>query len=43
MKYLLLAIAIISEVTATSALKASNGFTRLGPSVLVLVGYGSAL
>jgi small multidrug resistance pump len=43
MKYLLLAIAIISEVTATSALKASNGFTRIGPSILVLVGYGSAL
>ncbi len=43
MKYLFLAIAIISEVTATSALKASNGFTRPVPSVLVLVGYGSAL
>jgi small multidrug resistance pump len=43
MQYLFLAIAIISEVTATSALKASNGFTRLVPSILVLVGYGSAL
>jgi small multidrug resistance pump len=43
MKYLFLAIAIISEVIATSALKASNGFTQLVPSILVLVGYGSAL
>jgi small multidrug resistance pump len=43
MSYLFLAIAIVSEVIATSALKASNGFTRLGPSLLLLVGYGSAL
>jgi len=43
MSYLFLAIAIVSEVIATSALKASNGFTRLVPSLLVLVGYGSAL
>lgn len=43
MSYLFLAIAIVSEVIATSALKASNGFTRLVPSILVLVGYGSAL
>ncbi|EKN00465.1 MULTISPECIES: multidrug efflux SMR transporter [unclassified Acidocella] len=39
MAYLFLTIAILSEVTATSALKACAGFTRLGPSVLVLVGY----
>lgn len=38
----LLLIAIVSEVVATSALKASDGFTRLGPSVLVVVGYGAA-
>ncbi|MBP0048355.1 QacE family quaternary ammonium compound efflux SMR transporter [Marinobacterium sp. AK62] len=40
MKYwLFLAIAIISEVVATSALKSSEGFTRLAPSALVVVGY----
>jgi small multidrug resistance pump len=34
-----LAIAIISEVSATSALKASEGFTKVLPSVVVLIGY----
>jgi len=42
MNWIYLAIAIISEVLATSALKASNGFTRLYPSVVVVVGYGLA-
>lgn len=37
--WILLAIAIVSEVIATSALKASEGFTRLWPSVLVVAGY----
>ncbi len=40
--WLILSIAIISEVIATSALKASDGFTRLLPSVIVVVGYGIA-
>lgn len=40
MTYLYLAIAIIAEVIATSALKASNEFTNLIPSVIVVVGYG---
>jgi small multidrug resistance pump len=40
--WLILAIAIVSEVIATSALKASDGFTRLLPSVVVVVGYGIA-
>ncbi|MBF0218889.1 MAG: multidrug efflux SMR transporter [Gammaproteobacteria bacterium] len=39
MTYLFLAIAIIVEVTATSALKASEEFTRLIPSIIVIVGY----
>ncbi|KGM06828.1 Ethidium bromide-methyl viologen resistance protein EmrE [Methylophaga thiooxydans] len=39
MTYLYLAIAIIAEVAATSALKASEEFTRLVPSVIVVVGY----
>lgn len=37
-----LAVAIVSEVIATSALKAANGFTRLVPSVVVVLGYGTA-
>lgn len=40
--WLFLAIAIIGEVVATSALKGSEGFTKLLPSALVLVGYGVA-
>lgn len=40
--YLHLGIAIVAEVIATSALKASDGFTRLGPSLVTLVGYGIA-
>ncbi|AWM85976.1 multidrug efflux SMR transporter [Microvirga sp. 17 mud 1-3] len=42
MTYLYLFIAIVSEVVATSALKASEGFTRLWPSVIVVAGYGLA-
>lgn len=37
--YVYLGVAVIAEVIATSALKASDEFTRLGPSVLVVVGY----
>jgi small multidrug resistance pump len=37
---LILLLAILSEVVGTVALKASEGFTRLGPNVLVVVGYG---
>ena len=42
MGYLYLAIAIIAEVIATSALKASEGFSKLTPSVLVVLGFGVA-
>ena len=38
----ILAIAIIAEVIATSALKVSEGFTRLIPSLVVVVGYAIA-
>ncbi|WP_283149500.1 DMT family transporter [Silvimonas soli] len=34
-----LAIAIVAEVIATSALKAAEGFTRLWPSIIVVIGY----
>ncbi len=40
--YTALALAIVAEVIATSALQASAGFTRLWPSVLVVLGYGVA-
>lgn len=37
--YLLLGISIMAEVVATSALKSSQGLTRLGPSALAVLGY----
>jgi small multidrug resistance pump len=37
--YLLLALAIVSEVCATSCLKLTEGFTRLWPSLGVGLGY----
>jgi small multidrug resistance pump len=42
MNWLYLAVAIVLEVIATSALKASDGFTRLVPSLVVIVGYAAA-
>ena len=40
--WLFLSVAIVSEVVATSALKAAEGFTRLWPSLLVVGGYALA-
>ncbi len=40
--YLALGIAIVAEVTATMALKASDSFTRLLPSVIAVAGYAIA-
>ena len=42
MTWFYLFIAIVSEVVATSALKAADGFTKLTPSIIVVVGYASA-
>lgn len=42
MKWLFLFIAIIAEVCATSALKSSEGFSKLLPSLGVIFGYGVA-
>jgi small multidrug resistance pump len=39
MAYLFLAAAILAEVVGTTALKFSDGFTRLWPSVVTVVGY----
>lgn len=41
-RYLLLAAAIVAEVVATTALARSAGLTRLGPGLVVVVGYGAA-
>ena len=40
MAYIYLAVAIVAEVVATSALKASAEFTKLLPSLIVVIGYG---
>lgn len=38
MKWLYLGVAIVAEIFATSALKGSEGFTRLVPSVITVFG-----
>ena len=43
MQWLWLAVAILAEVTATSALKSSDDFRRPGPSVVVVGGYALSL
>ena len=40
--YLYLAIAIVAEIVATLSLKQSDGFTRLLPSVVTVIGYATA-
>jgi small multidrug resistance pump len=40
--WLSLAVAILAEVIGTSALKASEGFSRLWPGMLVIAGYATA-
>jgi small multidrug resistance pump len=42
MHWVLLSIAILSEVTGTTMLRLSNGFTRLWPSIGVVVFYGAS-
>jgi small multidrug resistance pump len=41
-QYIYLAIAIAAEVVGTSFLRASEGFTKLVPSLMVVAGYGLA-
>ena len=41
-RWLYLTFAILSEVIATSALKSTEGFSKLWPSVFVLVGYSAS-
>lgn len=40
--WIFLFLAIVAEVGATSALKASEGFSKLWPSLAVVAGYGIA-
>ena len=42
MGYVYLSIAIVAEVIATSTLQASNGFSRLWPSLVTVLGYALA-
>jgi small multidrug resistance pump len=42
MQWILLALAIVAEVIATSTLKSTEGFTRLWPSVVVVICYETA-
>ena len=40
--WMMLGLAIVAEVIGTTALKASESFTKLAPSLIVVVGYGVA-
>jgi len=40
--WVFLLLAIVCETIATSALKSSDGFSRLWPSLLVVIGYSAA-
>ncbi len=42
MKWVFLTVAIVLEVMATLSLRASEGFSKLGYSVLVVLGYAGA-
>lgn len=42
MPYLMLILAVLAETIGTTALQASAQFTRLGPSVLVVIAYGAS-
>ena len=41
-KWVIFGMAIVAETVATSAMKSSEGFTRLVPSIIVVIGYGIA-
>lgn len=42
MKWLYLVFAIMAEIIATTSLKYSNSFTKLIPSIIVVIGYCTA-
>ena len=41
-KWMYLFVAIVAEVAGTSALRSAEGFTRLVPSCVVVIGYATA-
>jgi small multidrug resistance pump len=43
MSFIYLLIAIVSEVSGTTAMKMSQGFSRLFPSIMIFVFYGLSL
>ena len=43
MSFLYLIIAIVAEVIATSAMKASDGFSQLSASIITVIGYAAAI
>ena len=42
MNWLYLGIAIVAEVIGTTALKATDGFSRIVPSLIVAIAYGAS-
>jgi len=42
MSYIFLSIAILAEILGTSLLKSTDGFTKPGPTAVVLCSYGIA-
>jgi small multidrug resistance pump len=42
MQWIFLAVAIVAEVIATTALRATDGFTRVAPSLIVVAGYATS-
>jgi small multidrug resistance pump len=42
MQWIFLAFAIVAEVIATTALRSTDGFTRVAPSLIVVVGYATS-
>ena len=42
MPYILLFFAVVAETIGTTALQASQQFTRLGPSIIVVIAYAVA-
>ncbi|WP_368187897.1 multidrug efflux SMR transporter [Aestuariibius sp. HNIBRBA575] len=42
MPYILLFFAVVAETIGTTALQASQQFTRIGPSIVVVIAYGLA-
>lgn len=42
MPYVILAFAVLAETIGTTALQASQQFSKLGPTIVVVVAYGAA-